>query len=110
VSLTEAGLALVPFAERCLASARDCVRAARGETGPPPTEITLGTRYELGLSWIVPQLEALGRRFPSLDLHLYFGSGRDLLLRVRTMEIDAAVTSTRFSDPKLDAIPLHRED
>lgn len=110
VTLTEAGLSLVPFAERCLAAARDCVRAARGETGPPPTEVTLGTRYELGLSWIVPQLEALGQRLPSLDLHLYFGSGRDLLLRVRTLEIDCAITSSRFSDPKLDAIPLHRED
>jgi DNA-binding transcriptional LysR family regulator len=110
VSLTEAGLSLVPFAEQCLAAARECVRAARGETGPPPMEITLGTRHELGMSWIVPQLEGLGRRYPSLDLHLYFGSGRDLLLRVRTMEIDGAVTSFRFSDPKLDAIPLHRED
>jgi DNA-binding transcriptional LysR family regulator len=110
VSLTEAGLALVPFAERCLASARDCVRAARGETGPAPAQITLGTRQELGMSWIVPQLEGLGRRFPSLDLHLYFGSGRDLLLRLRTLEIDCAVTSSRFGDPLLDAIPLHRED
>jgi DNA-binding transcriptional LysR family regulator len=110
VSLTEAGLALVPFAARCLDAARDCVRAARGETGPPPMEITLGTRYELGLSWVVPQLEQLAQRFPSLDLHLYFGSGRDLLLRVRTMEIDCCVSSYRFSDPKLDAIPLHREE
>jgi len=110
VALTEAGLALVPFAEKCLAAARECVRAARGETGPPPMEITLGTRQELGMSWIVPQLEGISRRFPSLDLHLYFGSGRDLLLRVRTMEIDCAVTSSRFSDPKLDSICLHRED
>jgi DNA-binding transcriptional LysR family regulator len=110
VSLTEAGLSLVPVAEQCLAAARECVRAARGEVGPPPAEMTLGTRYELGLSWIVPQLEALSRRLPSLSLHLYFGSGRDLLLRVRTMEIDCAVTSSRFSEPKLDSIPLHRED
>jgi DNA-binding transcriptional LysR family regulator len=110
VSLTEAGLALAPFAERCLASARECVQAARGETGPPPMEITLGTRQELGMSWVVPQLVELERRFPSLDLHLYFGSGRDLLVRVRALEIDCAVTSSRFSDPRLDAIPLHRED
>lgn len=110
VSLTEAGLALVPLASRCLDSARDCVRAARGETGPPPMEITLGTRQELGMSWVVPQLEGLARRFPSLDLHLYFGSGPDLVLRVRTLEIDCAVTSSRFTDPKLDAIRLHRED
>jgi hypothetical protein len=62
------------------------------------------------MSWLVPELEPLSRTFPSLDLHLYFGSGPDLLLRVRTMEIDCAVTSSRFTDPKLDAIRLHRED
>lgn len=61
------------------------------------------------MSWIVPQLDDLGRVFPSLDVHLYFGSGPDLLLRVRTMEIDCAVTSSRFTDPKLDAIRLHAE-
>ena len=109
VALTEAGLRLLPVAEHCLAAANECVRAARGETGPPPMEITLGTRQELGMSWIVPQLDDLGRAFPSLDVHLYFGSGPDLLLRVRTMEIDCAVTSSRFTDPKLDAIRLHAE-
>jgi LysR family glycine cleavage system transcriptional activator len=110
VSLTEAGLALIPFAEQCLAAARDCVRAARGETGPPPMEIVIGTRHELGLSWMVPQLDRLSQIYPSLDLHLYFGSGPDLLLRVRTMEIDCAVTSSRFTDPKLDSARLHQED
>lgn len=110
VSLTEAGFALVPAAERCLDAARECVRAARGEEGPPPMEITLGTRQELGMSWIVPQLDRLGAALPSLDVHLYFGSGPDLLLRVRTMEIDCAVTSSRFTDPKLEALRLHRED
>lgn len=110
VSLTEAGLALLPSAERCLEAASDCTRAARGEIGPPPMEITLGTRQELGMSWVVPQIEDLSRALPNLDIHLYFGSGPDLLLRVRTMEIDCAVTSSRFTDPKLDAIRLHRED
>jgi len=110
VALTEAGLALLPAAEQCLAAARECGRAARGESGPPPMEITLGTRQELGMSWIVPQLDALAATYPSLDLHLYFGSGPDLLLRVRTMEIDCAVTSSRYTDPKLDAARLHRED
>ena len=43
-------------------------------------------------------------------MHLYFGAGPDLLLRVRTAEIDCAVTSTRMSDPRLEALPLHRED
>ncbi|EYF07110.1 LysR family transcriptional regulator [Chondromyces apiculatus] len=110
VSLTQAGLAFLPAAERCLEAARDCVRAARGETGPPPMEITIGTRHELGMSWILPQLDKLSEAFPTLDVSLYFGSGADLLLRVRSLEIDCAVTSSRITDPKLDAARLHRED
>ncbi len=109
VTLTERGLALVPYARRCLETAEDCVRAARGETGAPTTEIILGTRHELGLSWVLPQLAPLAEKMPHMELHLYFGSGSDLLIRVRTAEVDCAITSARFSDTKLDAIPLHRE-
>jgi DNA-binding transcriptional LysR family regulator len=110
VHLTEAGRTLVPSAEACLEQAEACLRTGRGEIAPPPLEITLGTRHELGLSWIVPQLEGLSRSLPWLFMQLYVGSGSDLLLRVRTMEIDCAVTSTRLIDPKLDSFRLHRED
>src|SRR5262245_27395576 len=110
VVLTEAGLSLLPVAEQTLALARECARAARGETGPPPMEIVIGTRQELGMSWLLPQLDRLHEDSPTIDFHLYFGSGPDLLLRVRTMEIDCAVTSSRFTDPKLESVRLHRED
>src|SRR5262249_26013867 len=33
----------------------------------------------------------------------------DLLLRVRTLEIDCAITSSRLTDPKLGAARLHEE-
>jgi LysR family glycine cleavage system transcriptional activator len=109
VTLTERGLALLPYARRCLDAAEDCVRAARGDKGPPATEIVLGTRHELGMSWVLPQLGTLAAKLPHLELHLYFGSGPDLLIRVRTAEVDCAITSTRFSDRKLDAISLQEE-
>jgi LysR family glycine cleavage system transcriptional activator len=56
VVLTEAGTSLLPYAERCIAAANDCARAARGDVGPPPRDLVLGTRHELGVSWILPQL------------------------------------------------------
>jgi DNA-binding transcriptional LysR family regulator len=110
VALTEHGLALVPIAERCLAAADECAAVARGSTDHPPMDLTLGTRQELGMSWVLPQRGALMRARPWLNIHLYFSSGPDLLLRVRTLDIDCAVTSTAFSDPKLDSFQLHRED
>jgi len=110
VALTEAGVGLLPSAQACLAAAEECVRAARGEVGPAPIELTIGTRQELGMSWLLPQFDALARERPFLRLHLYFGSGPDLLLRVRTREIDCAITSSRVFDPKLEHARLHRED
>lgn len=109
VRLTAAGLALVPHARACLEAAEACVRSARGEVGPAPMEIVMGTRHELGLSWLTPALPALAEAHPQITVHLYFGSGPDLLLRVRTLEIDCCVTSTRLTDPQLDAIQLHPE-
>jgi LysR family glycine cleavage system transcriptional activator len=111
VQLTEAGLALLPMAERTLGAAAECVRVtAKGARALSPVDLTLGTRHELGMSWVLPELMPLERAYPWLKLHLYFGSGSDLLLRVRSLEVDCAITSTSINDPKLEAIQLHRED
>jgi DNA-binding transcriptional LysR family regulator len=50
------------------------------------------------MSWIVPELPRLKRELAHLTLHLYFGSGEDLLRRVRTRDIDCAVTSARLTE------------
>ncbi len=110
VELTEAGLALLPAANEALDSAFDCVRAARGDLGPVALDLRLGTRHELGLSWIVPMLPKLASEHPGVTVHLYFGSGPDLELRTRTQEIDCAISSRRLTDPKVDGIRIHRED
>src|SRR3954462_10665489 len=93
VELTEAGHALLPHANRALGAAGQCVAAARGSLGPTPVDVVLGTRPDLGLSWLVPQTARIAAALPTMTLHLYFGSGADLLARLRTREIDCAVTS-----------------
>jgi DNA-binding transcriptional LysR family regulator len=110
VALTERGLALLPRARKCVAEAEACALVGRAGAEHPDMDLTMGTRQELGMSWLVPQRRALLRKRPWLRLHLYFSAGPDLLLRVRNSDIDCAVTSSAFSDPKLDSIRLHRED
>src|SRR5688572_31564825 len=68
VVLTRAGLDLVPYVKRALEAAHECVRAGRGELGPAPVELVLGTRHELGLSWIVPMLPRLRAAQPGLTI------------------------------------------
>jgi DNA-binding transcriptional LysR family regulator len=110
VRLTREGLDLVPLADRALRDAAECLRVGTGVTRSATFDITVGTRHELGMSWLLPQWKELEAVDPAIQFHLYFGAGPDLLLRVRTLDIDCAVTSQRFTDPKLDAVRLHRED
>lgn len=107
VSLTDAGVRLVPRARQALAAARACVRAAH--EGDAPFELTVGTRFELGLSWLTPALDALGRACPGRTLHLVFGDSPDLLDRTLKGSIDACVTSARLSWARFSYALLHEE-
>jgi DNA-binding transcriptional LysR family regulator len=110
VRLSAEGLALLPAAQRALASVEECTTAVKRDGALPPMDLVIGTRHELGLSWLLPQIDRWKEVFPSVEVHLYFGSGPDLVSRVRSMQLDCAVTSTRLADPKLEGLRLHRED
>jgi DNA-binding transcriptional LysR family regulator len=110
MTLTAEGEALLPHARRLLQVAHDCRSAGRGEGGAAPLKLVIGTRYELGLSWVLPLLPSLAKALPHLSIDLYFGSGPDLEERVRRFEIPCAITSRVFTDPVFDALRLRRED
>src|SRR5262249_10844233 len=101
---------LLPAAQRALASMEECTRSVSVAGALPAMDVVLGTRHELGLSWIMPHVDELKELHPSVELHLYFGSGVDLVNRVRSMQIDCALPPSRLDDPKLEALRLHRED
>lgn len=109
VVLTEAGERIVLLAERLFEQERAFREAAVDPVATPPFELTIGTRYELGLSWLLEALEPLQRERPERTLHLYFGDSSDLLPRVRTRRIDALVSSARVSEAGLEYAPLHEE-
>lgn len=109
VALTPAGARLLPQARRALDEARRCLEVA-GDGAPVPYDLTVGTRYELGLSWLVPALAMLGRKRPERTLHLYFSDGPILTQQVLQGSIDAAVTSTRLAVPNLEIATLHAEE
>jgi DNA-binding transcriptional LysR family regulator len=110
VTLTRAGRDLVPYAERALAAVAECLRAAQGQAAAAPIDLVIGTRYELGMSFLLPLLPSLEAAHPGLTLHLYFGSSTDLLVRIRSLDIDCGIGSMRVTDLRLDAIDLHREE
>jgi LysR family transcriptional regulator, glycine cleavage system transcriptional activator len=106
VQLTRAGLALLPRAEAAVVSVARCLEH---DGAFPQTAMLLGTRHELGLSWILPSLDALTAAHPWLELHMYFGSGSDVVYRVRDAGIDCAITSSLVTEPSVDTLRLHLE-
>lgn len=110
VALTEAGARLLPLARQVLTSVEALRGAARTDSPPPPYELVIGTRYELGLSWLCPALEPLSRAHPQRVIHLFNADTPDLLRRLEQGSLDAVVASMRLTSPKLRYAALHPED
>jgi DNA-binding transcriptional LysR family regulator len=109
VGLTAEGARLLPQARRCLEEAERC-HAVVGSDGGPPFDIVIGTRFELGMSWLVPSLGKLERARPSRHLHVCFGDTADIVARILRDEVDCMVTSARLVAPGLGVARLHEEE
>ena len=106
VRLTPAGEALLPHARACVDAAERCARVAHAAA---PYGLSVGTRFELGLSWLVPALDALAERRPERTLHLQFGTDRELLRLLDGGTLDAVISSVRIANQGLATAPLHEE-
>jgi DNA-binding transcriptional LysR family regulator len=109
VRLSAAGERLLPHARACVEAAERCAQATRSDAAAPAFELTLGTRYELGNSWLVPALSVLGKQQPARQIHLYFGDTPELLRKLAHAEIDALISSARLMGQRLSFAPLHEE-
>jgi DNA-binding transcriptional LysR family regulator len=110
VDLSEAGRRLLPMAREVLAAAERLATAGRTGSAVAPYELYIGTRSELGLSWLCPALTSLQRSRPERTIHLYNGDSPDLLLRLERGDLDAIIASMRLTSPKLTYATLHPEE
>jgi DNA-binding transcriptional LysR family regulator len=108
VVLTPEGERLLTQAHRCLEEAARCQEVVQSGV-PSPYQLTIGTRFELGMSWVTPSLGPLERTRPERQLHLYFGDTPALLEALRREEIDCLITSARISRAGLAYARLHEE-
>lgn len=109
VRMTESGQRLLPHARRMLGDADLVTAIVHEEEGPLPFELTLGTRFELGMSWLCPALTPLADARPERQVHLYMGAPPDLLARMERGDIDGVVTSTRLTLAHVSYAALHEE-
>lgn len=107
VSMTPAGQALLERARPALAALRAC--AELGSVAPTQTRFVVGTRFELGISWLVPSLVALRSARPQWHVDLLFGSGSEVLARLEQGQADAIITSAPVAHTDWHAEVLHPE-
>jgi DNA-binding transcriptional LysR family regulator len=109
VALTPAGAQLLPKARRCLDEAERCSRAFESSE-PVPYDLRIGTRFEVGMSWVIPALGPLERAKPERRLHVYFGDTAWLLQEMLRDEVHCMITSARMSSPNLVFARLQEEE
>jgi len=104
--LSKSGERALPHAKQALESARRCAEAGAELA---PFELMIGTRYELGMSWIVPSLGALSEARPDRRINLYFGDNDAMLASLESGKADCIITSARLSHPDVEIASLHEE-
>lgn len=107
VRLTPAAEGLLLHASSSIAAADALLHAARGAA--VGWELMLGTRYELGMSWLTPALDTLSATDPTRTVHLQVSDAPVLMEWVRLGRIDAMVSSVRVDADALVSAPLHPE-
>lgn len=108
VTLTPEGQRLVVKARETLDAAARCHLAVLDQNDTP-TRIVLGTRFELGVSWLVPAVAALRVDRPHWTIDLQFGSGAEILEMLDRGAVDGVVTSAPIARADWIAEPLHDE-
>jgi DNA-binding transcriptional LysR family regulator len=109
VALTPAGAQLLPKARRCLDEAERCSRAFESSEAVP-YDLRIGTRFEVGMSWVVPALGSLERAKPERRLHVFFGDTAAILQEMLRDEVHCVITSARISTPNLVFARLQEEE
>ncbi|WP_170222915.1 LysR family transcriptional regulator [Nonomuraea turkmeniaca] len=111
VSLTEAGTALLPYAEAALATIRDGERAVRDLSRDAGGARTLGLAIvgTLADSHIVDALRAFEADFPEVSVELRTATSREVSTLVRGGEASLGLRYFPDADPQLESIPLGTE-
>jgi DNA-binding transcriptional LysR family regulator len=107
VALTPAGSALLERARPALDALRACAEIA--EAAPSRLRLVIGTRFELGMSFLVPAMLELRTARPQWRIELDFGSGPEILERLERGAVDAIVTSAPVADADWESVAIHPE-
>lgn len=104
LSLTDEGLALAEKAQAALRILEEAPSSRRKAV------LTVGTRPEVGISWLGTALFRLRKTHPELCFHLQIASGNEILQRLGAGSLDAVLTSAPVTVQEFRSLELTREE
>ncbi|MFQ5872618.1 MAG: LysR family transcriptional regulator [Dehalococcoidia bacterium] len=108
VSLTEAGKALVPFAEHALADLRQGREALQAMNPSADTTLHLGSARAVG-TYVLPDIIARFRQRYSIDVNMRSGRSSEVLKMVIDQDVHVGVARA-LTDPQVETIPIYDEE
>ncbi len=108
--LTEAGTALLPYAERILSLCTEAVQAVREVAAEARRSLRLGVGHTLATYLLPSLLQQLRRRQPEVEVHLQTGNTTDLLAAVADGQVEVALVGSPASHPALEISPFMEDE
>lgn len=104
-------VAFADFAKRCVSECDEGIRRTRQVAGFEDTGIVIGSGYSLSVRTIPQLVYGLKSRKPNLNVDLKLGSTRELLGKLRSDELDAAIVVMSDDEPDEEfvSLPLYQD-
>ncbi|TDQ48017.1 LysR family transcriptional regulator [Actinorugispora endophytica] len=111
ITLTPAGEALLPLAQRMLTDLETARREVQELAGMRRGRVRLGATPSLCAGLLADALARFHVRFPGIELHVEESGSRDLIRALGRGELDLAliILPLHSSDPELVTVPILRE-
>src|SRR5438067_4197165 len=106
VTLTPAGVAVLPHARQALAAAAACKHAAREASAGRDRRLRLATGLMITLYVLPPVIARFRERYPDVEVELHPGQHGEAVERLLAYEVDAAVIGSEVDPPQVRAIPV----
>ena len=109
VRLTDDGMLLRGYAERCLALLEDCRRELEERRDGTAGRLRLGVGGTHPMSELPEWLQSFSRRFPGVEVSVRTGRSQEMIAAIRDRQLDLAFVRVPVTDPRICVVDRYEE-